>query len=1004
MASIKIAGIKVPIFENSRTGLVFPSNLVETETTKKNLQNILYPLLEGIPILLVGDAGVGKNALVYHINYLRKHPTLRYSFNEDTLPEDLIGSYRLKMSGQGFEWINGPIVNALENGYTFVADEMNLCAPNVIKRFTTVYESNYLDLIEGDGARKQGKEGFHFISTQNPAEGFEGRKSLPFDITKNFAVIYIDNYPPEEIYEILKTLYPELTESLIRTCIRITLETEKKIVMGSLGKGDLEKYHFNIRTLKKICNRLNEYNSNDKEIVYRELQNIFIEPFRKIEDREEQKELLQKELQLKSKDIAGEVKIFVDSNTLYCNDKSIGIKNPEEVKKYLTKFPMSKKILEFVEKIITSIQMGENILIEFAEEDDPMFLLPLLNHLSGLNVEYVNLCKGIHTSDILGGLKPGLNNKVEWIDGPLTRGIKSASTIVITSLEAAGAELVEKLNMLTDDARSITLPPESGYSEPLALKEESRVFAMKMFRKTKSVSTISRAFRNRFTAYIYPVLEEGESLKEILSFYLPEGELVNLMIQFHLKIKDISHKRVIGSANLAPYAFGLSNIIKWKDYIINNNSPDTSEIVKRGVKIHYINQISDPKERADIFRMFEAFINKEPLPSSLYEKIEEKKKTHVISSALEKNRWWDPELHKRDANTGKASLKNSGNPLKKGIEIDTPETGGNTKEGADAWYGSETRGNMGQGEPAGGGGAWGYRTEELYKQFLAKRKILWAYSLSVTVQEFKDVFGKELDDIEMNLEKLFDPEIDITRMYQSNGRRIDTRKYISFLNGKGDTKVFDKTIIDKKIEKLKGVEVVFLVSKARRIFNFEYSVATLAALMSSAIILNEHNVKFSVYTYSDRLNRKDKIDLINIKGMEEDYDSKKEEDMFNFLISDWQGDSVQEYLLLEDTEKYFSNEAQTKIIVMISDFRGYRGKMYLEDEINSFENRKLKESIIKNTNKSYIFFGVGLGNRYIAENIFHDHIQITSENFSHMPNLIGSELSRLILVNHSLRS
>lgn len=107
---------------------------------------------------------------------------------------------------------------------------------------------------------------------------------------------------------------------------------------------------------------------------------------------------------------------------------------------------------------------------------------------------------------------------------------------------------------------------------------------------------------------------------------------------------------------------------------------------------------------------------------------------------------------------------------------------------------------MGQGEPAGGGGAWGYRTEELYKAFLAKRRILWEYTIQTSIKEFKEVFGRSLEEVELNLERLFDPEIDINRMYRSEGSRIDTRKYISFLSGKGDSKVFDKTTIDKDEE------------------------------------------------------------------------------------------------------------------------------------------------------------------------------------------------------------
>jgi midasin (ATPase involved in ribosome maturation) len=260
----------------------------------------------------------------------------------------------------------------------------------------------------------------------------------------------------------------------------------------------------------------------------------------------------------------------------------------------------------------------------------------------------------------LGALKPVSQSKVEWVDGPLTKGIREGGTIVITALEAAGAELVEKLNMLTDDAKAITLPPESGETSPIHLKEDSRVYAFKMFRKTKSVPTISRAFRNRFTPVLFPSLEDEKSLKEILQFYLPDDTLSGLMTTFHTKIKTLSQKRVIGSGNLNPYLFGLSNLLKWKDHIVKYNSPDTLvETVVRGAKISYINQISDPKERFDMERLIDTAVKSKTFPDDLYQKIEDKKKTFTDPVNLDRNPWWDPELHKREANTGKAPLKNS---------------------------------------------------------------------------------------------------------------------------------------------------------------------------------------------------------------------------------------------------------------------------------------------------------------------------------------------------------
>ncbi len=1010
METVQIAGIKIPKSKLGNNSGTLGSDLVETDSTIRNLQNILYPLLEGRPVLLVGDAGVGKNALIYYINFKRNHPTARFSFNEDTLPEDLIGSYRLLLDGKGFAWGDGPLTAAIRSGASFVADEMNLCPPHIIKRFSTIYESNYLELIEGDGTRIPAVDGFNFIGTQNPSEGFEGRKPLPFDITRYYSTVFIDPHTPDEILYILGKLYPAMGEDLLKSCIRVSLDTESRVVAGNLGKGDLEKYHFNIRNLKKLCNRILSLKADTPELRFRELWNFYVEPFRKEEDRNAQVELLLKETGLKTAPNLPEPKFQVHKGSLFCNDKEIAINDEAKAKEILSSVPLPLKLREFAEKVYTAVEFRENVLIEYSEEQDPQLILPLFTEIKGVPVEAVHLCKGIHTADIIGALKPIAGSQVGWVDGPLTKGIREGGNILITNLEAAGAELVEKLNMLTDDARALVLPPESGEDVPLSLTEESRIFALKLFRKTKSTPTISRAFRNRFTSILFPDLEDAATLQEILNFYLPEGDLVSKMAEFHTKIKDLSKKRTIGSANLMPYTFGLSNLLQWKDHIVKYADPGSGkegirEIAFRGGKIAYTNQVSDPGERKELERILEFSLSGVEIVSEFFQELEEKKKkTLTPSTEIEKKRWWDPELHKREPITGKAELKNSGRELREGLEINTPETGGQRKEGPDAWYGQETRGNNGQGEPAGGGGAWGYRTEELYKAFLAKRRILWEYTIAASLKEFKEVFGQSLEDVQLNLERLFDPEIDINRMYRSEGSRIDTRKYISFLSGKGDSKVFDKTTIDKDEEKLKGVEVAFLVSKSRRIFNFEYSVATLSAMLSSAHILDDHDVNFSITAYSDRMNRKDRIDLVQVKRMDEYFDAKKEEEIFDSLRSDWQGDSIEEHQLLEQIESYFSPDAQTKILVMISDFRGQRGKTEIEHEIQSRDNKRLKAEILKHSNKNYVFLGVGLGRRYIAEHLFPDSIQITSENFYNMPNLIGAELGRLILTHHSSRN
>jgi MoxR-like ATPase len=1002
MDSTKIAGISVPVW-NHPSALIHTQTLIECDSVVSNLQKILPPLLENYPVLLVGDAGVGKNALIYYINDRRKKATYRFSFNEDTLPEDIIGSYRLKLEGGGFEWMDGILPEALRKGYSFVADEMNLASPAILKRFMSLFEGRHLDLLEGGGERVEIHSGFEWIGTQNPQEGFEGRKPLPHDITKHFVQIVVDPYSPDELKFIIQKLYPQIKSDIIEKIIILNALSEKKVSLGEIGKGDLEKYHFNLRTLKKYFKRIDELGTTDPDILYQEAHHLYVDFFRKEEDRNSQTQLLEETLKIKSQ-TSIPVQLLIREGSLFCNNKSLEIYNESLVRSMLEFFPLVPKFREFLEKLITGLQFQENIMIEYADHQDPEVFFPLISRLLGSPVSEIRFSKGMHTSDIIGSLKPKQDGGVQWVDGPLVRGIREGHVLFLVGLETCGSELIEKLNMLTDDARSISIPPESGFLEPIPLKPSSRVIACKPYRLTKQTPTFSRAFRNRFTSIRFPNLEDPVSLKEIMNFYLENENLTDAMVGFHLRLKDLSSKRMIGGSNILAYTFSLTNLMRWKDYVYRSLSGVPEEVIFKGGMISYIYQISDPKEREELTKVLQNYLKGISDLPELFQKLEEKKKTFTKESHLDKQSWWDPTLHERDPVTGKAKKLNSGDPLKRGIEINTPETGGDIKEGPDAWYGKETKGNMGQGEPAGGGGAWGYRTEELYKQFLQKRRLLWDYSMNISLSEFKEIFGKSLEETELNLEKLFDPEIDIIRKYSIEGRKVDARKYLAFLNGKGDRKVFDKTIIDKNEEKLKGVEVVFLISKCRRIFNFEYSIASLGAILVSSFILSGHEIPFSISSYSDLKNSKDTIDIVNSKSMHEDYDSFREEQLFQALCKNWHGDSIPEYQILNRLDEFFSIDATTKIVVILSDFRGQRAKATFGEELASIETRRLKEAVQREEKKGFIFLGIGMGPRPVAGDVFNNSIQIDGDNFFNMPNLVGRELSELILKNHSLRN
>ena len=641
MPSIQIAGYNVPLFHED-PGWIPETNIILTPTTKANLRKILPAMVQNKPLLLVGDAGVGKNALIYYINSLRKHPTIRYSFNEDTLPEDLVGSYRLDPSTHGFVWSDGPLSQAMRQGSTFVADEMNLSSPEVLKRFQSIFSEHYLEMLEGDATRIDPAPGFQFVATQNPAEGFEGRKNLPREIQKYFVTVYLDPYPVVELVEILKGLFPDVPEDVLNAIVHINRDVEDSVIRKKIGSRDLERYHFNLRNLTRLTRRIED----QPQALYQELSDVYLRPFRTPEDHVEIKGMFDN--RLKEFNLSGAVEKKHHNVELAANTDgrfSIGravlnlkefhtegsiVPDSEAFKSNLEKateeFVPVPARAQILEAIARAIQFKENVLLEGDSDVEPDEYVRFFAQALGRDLHVVTLSRGMHTADVMGGLKPASSNAsdgaaVDWVDGPLTKAVKNGEFILIQGLEAAGPELVEKLNMLMDDARALMLPPESGSNDPVFLPTESRIFGIKFYRSQRTSPTVSRAFRNRFTCYTIPPVEDAESLREIVRSQLgleeaEAPELVKLMQQFHTTLREKARKREIGAANLQPYRFGLTNLSRFADSVgwavaepENLTEGMLKDIMSEGAGIAYLHEIADPVEREKMFSLLDTLLD-----------------------------------------------------------------------------------------------------------------------------------------------------------------------------------------------------------------------------------------------------------------------------------------------------------------------------------------------------------------------------------------------------------
>ena len=95
------------------------------------------------PVLLVGETGCGKTTVVELIARLNKIQLYSLNCHNNTESSDFLGGLRPDRGEHTkmlFQWVDGPLVQAMRSGGVFLADEISLADDSVLERMNSVLE------------------------------------------------------------------------------------------------------------------------------------------------------------------------------------------------------------------------------------------------------------------------------------------------------------------------------------------------------------------------------------------------------------------------------------------------------------------------------------------------------------------------------------------------------------------------------------------------------------------------------------------------------------------------------------------------------------------------------------------------------------------------------------------------------------------------------------------------------------------------------------------------
>ena len=145
----------------------------------------------GMNALLYGAPGCGKTAL---LEAAFGDQMVTFPGHGDAVVEELIGSWR-PLTGGGYEWVDGPLVAAMEGGLVLFIDDATLTPSTVLARLYPAMDGrNEIVVREHDPRRTvKAKPGFCVVGAHNPgvpgavlSEALASRFSLTVEIGTDY--------------------------------------------------------------------------------------------------------------------------------------------------------------------------------------------------------------------------------------------------------------------------------------------------------------------------------------------------------------------------------------------------------------------------------------------------------------------------------------------------------------------------------------------------------------------------------------------------------------------------------------------------------------------------------------------------------------------------------------------------------------------------------------------------------------------------------------------------
>ena len=207
-----------------------PHDIVfDAPTTLQNGMSIIRALQVSKAILLEGNPGAGKTALITALAHLAGKSLVRINLSDQTDLMDLFGADVPSEGGEpgSFSWRDGPLLQAMQSGAWVLLDEMNLASQSILEGLNSCLDHRQEVYISELDRTFHRHPNFMVFAAQNAHHKGGGRKGLPASFVNRFTVVYTEDFRTEDLAIICQRKFPTVTSSDLANVLTSFSELKK---------------------------------------------------------------------------------------------------------------------------------------------------------------------------------------------------------------------------------------------------------------------------------------------------------------------------------------------------------------------------------------------------------------------------------------------------------------------------------------------------------------------------------------------------------------------------------------------------------------------------------------------------------------------------------------------------------------------------------------------------------------------------------------------------------